>query len=142
MAASSSEQLIEHSKEETSLPAENKELIVIVTTEGPGPTLGSDVRAEVPSSNGAANSPLPTKALEEEEEEEEATPTPPESSSLSSENGTVTVATTEEESLSVLLRHIRTDRGGEPGKGSDQGQVQLLAPKRFFNSQNQAVKER
>lgn len=139
MAASSSEQLIEHSKEETSLPAENKELIVIVTTEGPGPTLGSDVRAEVPSSNGAANSPLPTKALEEEEE---ATPTPPESSSLSSENGTVTVATTEEESLSVLLRHIRTDRGGEPGKGSDQGQVQLLAPKRFFNSQNQAVKER
>lgn len=129
MAASSSEQLIEHSKEETSLPAENKELIVTMTMEGPGPTLGSDVRAEAPSSNGAANSPLPAKALEEEEE---ATPTPPESSSLSSENGTVTVATTEEESLSVLLRHIRTDRGpdrgGEPGKGSDQVQVQLLTP--------------
>lgn len=142
MAASSSEQLIEHSKEETSLPAENKELIITMTTEGPGPMLGSDVRAEVPSSNGTANSPLPAKALEEEEEDEEATPTPPESSSLSSENGTVTVATTEEESLSVLLRHIRTDRGpdrgGEPGKGSDQVQVQLLAPERQ-NSQNQAV---
>ncbi len=125
MAESSSEPAaaadlqIEHNKEEPPLPVESvsKELIVTMTTEGPGLTPGSDVGAEVPSSNGAADSPLPAKVPEEEEE---ATPTPPESSSLSSENGTVTAVTTEEESLSALLRHIKAeggqDRGGELGK--------------------------
>lgn len=129
MAESSSEPaaaadlLIERGREEPSLPAESisKELIVTTTTEGP------DVGAEVPSSNGAADSPLPARVPEEE-----ATPTPPESSSLSSENGTVTAITTEEESLSVLLGHIKTeggrDRGGEPGKRSDQVQDRPFDP--------------
>lgn len=120
-SAAATDLLITQSKDETSLPAESKELTVTMTTEGLQPR----VTAEVPSSNGATDTPLPVRA-EEEEEEDEATPTPPESSSLSSDIGTVTVATTEEESLLVLLRHIKTDRlvdqGGEPGKGSDQGQ--------------------
>lgn len=110
MAESSSEltaadQLIQHNKEEPLLPV-SKELIVTVTTEG------SAVGAGVPSSNGAADSRLPAKVLEEEE----ATPTPPESPSLSSENETVTAATTEEDSLSDLLRHAKTDGGRETGK--------------------------
>lgn len=91
--------------EETSFPAENKELILPTTKTG----------AVVPSSN-AANSLFPATAVDDDDEE--ATPTPPESSSLSSENGTMTLATTEEESLSVLLRG-RTDGGGEAGKRSD-----------------------
>lgn len=84
---------IERSKEEPSLPAESvsKELLVTAATERSG--------AEAPSSNGAADTPLPAKVPDEEEEE--ATPTPPESSSLSSEFGTVTAVTTEEESLSA-----------------------------------------
>lgn len=133
MAASSSEPaadlLIECSKAEPSPPSESvsKELIVTVMREGPGPAPRSDVVSEVPSSNGAADGPLPARVLEEE-----ATPTPPESSSLSSENGTVTAITTEEESLSVLLGHIKTeggqDRGGEPGKRSDQVQDRLIGP--------------
>lgn len=98
MATSSSELIV--CGEEETLPAENKEVFVAVTT----------VRDEVLSST-ATSSPVPDK----EEEEEEATPTPPESSSLSSETGTVTLATTEE-SLSVLLRHLKTDGGGETGK--------------------------
>lgn len=98
MATSSSELIV--CGEEETLPAEKKELFVAVTT----------VRDEVLSST-ATNSPVPDK----EEEEEEATPTPPESSSQSSETGTVTLATTEE-SLSVLLRHLKTDGGGETGK--------------------------
>ncbi|XP_076610193.1 ubiquitin carboxyl-terminal hydrolase MINDY-1 [Chaetodon auriga] len=125
MAESSSEApaadlLIERSKEEPPVPAESisKELIVSMTTEGPGPTPGTDAGAEGPSRNGAADSPLPSRVLEEE-----ATPTPPESSSLSSENGTVTAITTEEESLSTLLRHVKTegrqDRGGETGLDLD-----------------------
>lgn len=116
-SAAATDLLITQSKDETPLPAENKELTVTMTTEG----LQPHVRAEVPSSNGATDTPLPVRA--EEEEEDKATPTPPESSSLSSDIETVTVATTEEESLLVLLRHIKTDRlvdqGGEPGKGSD-----------------------
>ncbi|XP_054461520.1 ubiquitin carboxyl-terminal hydrolase MINDY-1 [Anoplopoma fimbria] len=100
--------LIEHNKEDNI----SKELIVTTATGG---------STEVPSSNGAADSPLPTKVLKEEEEE--ATPTPPDTSSLSSENGTITAVTTEEESLSVLLRHIKTEggqeRGGEPGLDLD-----------------------
>lgn len=98
MATSSSEPIF--CGEGETLPAENKDLVVAVTA----------VRDEVLSST-ATKSPVPDK----EEEEEEATPTPPESSSLSSETGTVTLATTEE-SLSVLLRHIKTDGGGETGK--------------------------
>lgn len=114
MAASRSEppaaadQLMEPSKEEMCLPSENKELIVTTTMEELG----------VQSSNDAAA---------DTREEVEATPTPPESSSLSSENGTVTVATTEEESLSVMLKHIKTNRWPdeerEPGKGWDQVQL-------------------
>lgn len=121
MAASRSEppaaadQLMEPSKEEMCFPAENKELIVTMTVE----------ELDVQSNNAATDT----------REEEEATPTPPESSSLSSENGTVTVATTEEESLSVMLKHIKTDRWpereGEPGKGRGQGQ---LFPENHFVS--------
>lgn len=116
MAASRSEtpaaadQLMEPSMEEMCFPAENKELIVTMTVE----------ELDVQSNSAAADT--------REEEEEEATPTPPESSSLSPENGTVTVATREEESLSVMLNQIKTDRQpdreGEPGKG--RGQVQLF----------------
>lgn len=127
-SAAATDLLITQSKDETSLPAESKELTVTMTTVGQQP----HVRAEVPSNNGDTDTPLPVRA--EEEEEEEATPTPPESSSLSSDIETATVATTEEESLLVLLRHIKTgrlvDQGGEPGKGPDQGQdgglVQVL----------------
>lgn len=140
MAASSSEpsaaaDLIQHDKRETPFPSDNNELFVTMTTEVPGPALGSDARAELTSSDSATTSLIPAKALEEEEEEE-ATPTPPESSSLSSENGTVTVATTEEESLSVLLgRNVTNggpDGGREPGKSSDQVQDLSLAPSRPF----------
>lgn len=135
MAESSSEPaaaadlLIEQNKDDPAGPAGSisKELIVTTTTEGPGPAPGSDVGAEVPSTNGATDSPLPAKVFEEE-----ATPTPPDTSSLSSENDTVTAVTTEEESLSVLLKHIKTeggqDREGEPGKQSDQVQNQLIDP--------------
>lgn len=125
-SAAATDLLITQSEDETPLPAESKELTVTMTTEGLQPHVG----AEVPSSNGATDTPLPVRA----EEEDEATPTPPESSSLSSDIETVTVATTEEESLLVLLRQIKTDsmvdQGGEPGKGSDQGRdgglVQVL----------------
>lgn len=115
--AAAADLLIEHNKEEPSLPAESasKELIITTTTEG------SDVGAKVPSSNGAAESPPTAKVLKEEEEE--ATPTPPDTSSLSSENGTMTAVTTEEESLSAILRHIKTeggqDRDGETGLDLD-----------------------
>lgn len=123
-SAAETDLLITQSKDETSLPAESKELTDTMTTAG----LQPHVRAEVPSSNGDTDTPLPVRA---EEEEDEATPTPPESSSLSSDIETATVATTEEESLSVLLRHIKTERvvdqGGEPGKESDQGQDGGLA---------------
>ncbi|XP_033493228.1 ubiquitin carboxyl-terminal hydrolase MINDY-1 isoform X1 [Epinephelus lanceolatus] len=114
--AAAADLVIEQNKDEVSLPAESvsKELIVTMTTDV------SDVRAEALSSNGVADSPLPAKALKEEEEEE-ATPTPPDSSSLSSEDGTITAITTEEESLSALLRHIKSEGGqdrGEPGERS------------------------
>lgn len=103
----------EPDSEETPFPAENKELIVTATKIG----------ATVLSSS-ATNSLFPAKAVDEDEE---ATPTPPESSSLSSENGTMTLATTEEESLSVLLRH-RPNGGGETGKRSDQIQDPNVVP--------------
>ncbi|KAM7373743.1 hypothetical protein PAMP_008572 [Pampus punctatissimus] len=89
------------------LPAESisKELMVTMAMEG------SAVRARVPSSNGAADSPPP------------APPTPLELSPLSSENRTAAATTTEEESLSTLLRHIKSEggaeRGGEPGLDVD-----------------------
>ncbi len=111
--AAAADLLIEQNKEEPSLPAEStfKELIVTMTTERSGPVLASDVGIRFPSSNGATESP--GKVLEEE-----ATPTPPES--LLSDNGTVTTATTEEESLSVVLRNMKAERGqdreGESGK--------------------------
>ncbi|XP_067469010.1 ubiquitin carboxyl-terminal hydrolase MINDY-1 [Thunnus thynnus] len=119
MAESSSEPtaadlLIRRNEEPPSLPAESisKELMVTMTTEG------SEVRTEVLSSNGTADSPLPAIVLKEE-----APPTPPESSPPSSENGTMMAATTEEESLSTLLRHIKfeggVERGGEPGLDVD-----------------------
>lgn len=119
MAESSSEPtaadlLIQCNNEPPPLPAESisKELMVTMTTEG------SEVRTEVPSSNGANDSPLPAIVLKEE-----APPTPPESSPPSSENGTTTAATTEEESLSALLRQIKSEggveRGGEPGLDVD-----------------------
>lgn len=94
----------------------SKELIVNTTTE-----VSANLGTENPSSNGAADSHLPTKVLKEEE----ATPSPPESTSpsLSSENGTLTAVTTEEETLSVLLRQIKAEggagRGGEPGLDLD-----------------------
>ncbi|XP_029282210.1 LOW QUALITY PROTEIN: ubiquitin carboxyl-terminal hydrolase MINDY-1 [Cottoperca gobio] len=105
MAGSSSapaaDLLMELNKEE--LPAESVSKELNVTTQ------------VAPSSNDGADSPLHAKVREEEEEE--ATPTPPDSSSLSSENGTMTAITTEEESLSVLLRHNKAEggqgRGGE-----------------------------
>lgn len=103
--ASPSSAPTEPDREETSFPAENKELILPTTKTG----------AAVLSSS-ATNSLFPATAVDDDDEE--ATPTPPESSSLSSENGTMTLATTEEESLSVLLRG-RTDGGGEAGKRSD-----------------------
>ncbi|KAM8767661.1 ubiquitin carboxyl-terminal hydrolase MINDY-1 isoform 1-T2 [Acanthopagrus schlegelii] len=118
--AAAADLLIEQNKDDPSGPAGSvsKELIVTTTTEGPGPMPGSDVGAEGPSTNGAADSPLTAKVFEEE-----ATPTPPDTSSLSSENDTVTAVTTEEESLSILLRNIKTgggqDRGGEPGLDLD-----------------------
>lgn len=107
--------------EETSFPAENKELILPTTKIG----------ATVLSSS-AANSLFPATAVDDDDEE--ATPTPPESSSLSSENGTMTLATTEEESLSVLLRG-RADGGGEAGKRPDQLQdlgFDLLSQQNFI----------
>lgn len=122
MAESSSQPaadlLIERHKEEPSLPAESisKELILTAAPEGPE----LDVGAEAARSNGDAGSPLPVEVLKEEA-------TPPESS-LSSENGTVTTVTIEEDTLSALLRHIKTEggqgRGGEPGKRPDQVQDQ------------------
>lgn len=117
--AAAADVLIEHNKEEPSLPAEtvSKELIVTTATK--------DVGAEVPSSNGAADGPHPAKVPKEEEEE--ATPTPPDSSSLSSENGTITAVTTEEESLSALLRHIKTEAGQDRG-------ASLSFSKNFINS--------
>ncbi|XP_054878535.1 ubiquitin carboxyl-terminal hydrolase MINDY-1 isoform X1 [Poeciliopsis prolifica] len=59
----------------------------------------------------------------EPEEDDEATPTPPESSPSLSENETMTIATTEDETLSVQLRHIKTEggagRGAEPAPDPD-----------------------
>lgn len=122
MAESSSEPsagtelLIKHNKEEPLLTQEtsSKELNVTMMTE---------LRAEVPSSNGAADGHLPSKATAE------ATPTPPESlPSLSSENGTLNTVTTEEDD--TLLRHVKTeerpDRGGDGGRRINQVQPVIL----------------
>ncbi|MED6278608.1 hypothetical protein CHARACLAT_025654, partial [Characodon lateralis] len=94
--------LIGRSKEEPSL---SKETNVTMTTGG------SDQGAKVPNSSSKADRPLPTRAPEEDEE---ATPTPPESSPSLSENETLTIATTEDETLSVRLRHIKAESG--PGR--------------------------
>ncbi|KAM7384933.1 hypothetical protein PAMA_012017 [Pampus argenteus] len=99
------DRLIQRNNEPQFLPTESisKELMVTMAMEG------SAVRAGVPSSNGAANSPLP------------APPTPLELSPLSSENRTAAAATTEEES--TLLRHIKSEggaaQGGDPGLDVD-----------------------
>ncbi|MEQ2165155.1 Ubiquitin carboxyl-terminal hydrolase MINDY-1 [Goodea atripinnis] len=94
--------LIGRSKEEPSL---SKVTNVTMTTGG------SDQGAKVPNSSSKADRPLPTRAPEEDEE---ATPTPPESSPSLSENETLTIATTEDETLSVQLRHIKAESG--PGR--------------------------
>ncbi|XP_017285136.1 ubiquitin carboxyl-terminal hydrolase MINDY-1 isoform X2 [Kryptolebias marmoratus] len=103
--------LIEPSRKEPSLSTDSssKEMDPSAKMEG------SDHRAKAPSSNGASNSPLPVS-------EEEATPTPPESSPSPSENETLTIITTEDETLSVPLRHNKTggpDRGGQSGLDQD-----------------------
>ncbi|KAK9527084.1 hypothetical protein VZT92_015746 [Zoarces viviparus] len=102
MAESSTAPLTDHNSEEPPPPKEGVSKELIVTADGP----------------------LPANVLMEAEQEE-ATPTPPDSSSLSSENGTITAVTTEEESLSVLLRHAKAeegrDRGAEPGLDLDLG---------------------
>uniref|UniRef100_A0A1A8CR78 Ubiquitin carboxyl-terminal hydrolase n=1 Tax=Nothobranchius kadleci TaxID=1051664 RepID=A0A1A8CR78_NOTKA len=97
---------IEQSKEEPGLTGSvSKETVVTMATEG------FDHSSRVESSNGAADSPRPVH------EEDEATPTPPESSPSLSENMTVTLVTTEDETLSVQLKHIKT--GGESGLDQD-----------------------
>ncbi|XP_062414471.1 ubiquitin carboxyl-terminal hydrolase MINDY-1 isoform X2 [Pungitius pungitius] len=94
--------VMELNKEEPPPPVDSFKRLIVTTA------------TEVTSSNGASTGPLPAKVLEEV-----ATPTPPNLSSLSSENGTITGVTTEEESLSVLPRHVKAeggqDRGGETG---------------------------
>lgn len=130
MAESSSEPsaatdlLTERSKDEPTVGSESfsKELIVTVTAEGS--------ELEAPSSNGTTDPALVAKVYQKDEEE--ATPTPPESSpSPSSENGTLTTVTTEEETLSALLRHIKTEggpeRGGVPGLDLDLEESSSLA---------------
>nr|XP_020477162.1 uncharacterized protein LOC109972556 [Monopterus albus]XP_020477163.1 uncharacterized protein LOC109972556 [Monopterus albus]XP_020477164.1 uncharacterized protein LOC109972556 [Monopterus albus]XP_020477165.1 uncharacterized protein LOC109972556 [Monopterus albus]XP_020477166.1 uncharacterized protein LOC109972556 [Monopterus albus]XP_020477167.1 uncharacterized protein LOC109972556 [Monopterus albus]XP_020477168.1 uncharacterized protein LOC109972556 [Monopterus albus]XP_020477169.1 unc len=92
----------------------SKEPMVTVTADGLGSTMESDVGTQVSSSNEVR--PLHAVVLKEKEEEED-TPTPPESSSLSSENGTITCITTEEESVSTLLRLIKTEGGQDGGPG-------------------------
>ncbi|KAL6100279.1 mindy1 [Pungitius sinensis] len=94
--------VMELNKEEPPPPVDSFKRLIVTTA------------TEVTSSNGAATGPLPAEVLEEV-----ATPTPPNLTSLSSENGTISGVTTEEESLSVLLRHVKAeggqDRGGETG---------------------------
>ncbi|XP_029369955.1 ubiquitin carboxyl-terminal hydrolase MINDY-1 isoform X3 [Echeneis naucrates] len=99
----------------------SKELIVTIATEEPARMQTLDLRDNVLSSNGDADSPLPGKDLKEE-----VTPTPAESSMASSENGIVTMVTTvttEEEDVSTLLRHTETfggqNRAGDPGLDLD-----------------------
>lgn len=132
MAESSSEPaaaahvLMKHSKEEPSFSTEtSKELIVTMATEALGQTPGPDVSIEVRSGN--SDSPLPKVPKEEEA-------TPPESSPLSPENGTITTVTTEEESVSDLLRHIKTEEGqeGDPGKSLDQVPLEKEIKKQKF----------
>ncbi|XP_032435830.1 ubiquitin carboxyl-terminal hydrolase MINDY-1 isoform X2 [Xiphophorus hellerii] len=100
--------LIGRSKEEPSLNTESrsKEMNDSVFTDG------SDREAKVQK-----------VSSKEPEEDDEATPTPPESSPSLSENETMTIATTEDETLSVQLRHIKTEggagRGAEPAPDPD-----------------------
>lgn len=120
MAASSSELtaaadvLIEHSKEEPTFSTENsKELIVTTATEG----------MEVQSGN--------SDGLHHTKVQKEAESTSPE---VSPENGTPT--TTEEESVSGLLRHMKTEKGqdGDPGKSLDQVLREVLEKeKKYIN---------
>ncbi|XP_041867818.1 ubiquitin carboxyl-terminal hydrolase MINDY-1 [Melanotaenia boesemani] len=102
--------LIEHSKEEPALIKESppKELIVTMTMEE------LHLETKVPRSNGAADNSLSAKVPEEE-----ATPTPPESSPSPSENETLTIGTTEDETLSVLPTHIKTEGGADREPGLD-----------------------
>ncbi|XP_015230532.1 PREDICTED: protein FAM63A [Cyprinodon variegatus] len=78
-------------------------------------TGGSDQEAKVPNSKSKAERSIQAR---EPEEDEEPTPTPPESSPSLSENETLTIATTEDETLSVQLGHVGTERtlgsGGDP----------------------------
>ncbi|PWA33321.1 hypothetical protein CCH79_00014099 [Gambusia affinis] len=94
--------LIGRSKEEPSLNTESrsKEMNDSIFTDG------SDREAKVHN--------VSSKELEEDDE---VTPTPPESSPSLSENETMTIATTEDETLSVQLRHIKTEGGA--GKGAE-----------------------
>uniref|UniRef100_M4AS65 Ubiquitin carboxyl-terminal hydrolase n=1 Tax=Xiphophorus maculatus TaxID=8083 RepID=M4AS65_XIPMA len=96
--------LIGRSKEEPSLNTESrsKEMNDSVFTDG------SDREAKVQK-----------VSSKEPEEDDEATPTPPESSPSLSENETMTIATTEDETLSVQLRHIKTEGGAEPAPDPD-----------------------
>ena len=89
----------------------SKELMINPAMEGSGGTPGSHLGPEVLSSNGDADGPLPTKALQVKE----TAPVAPES-----ENGTMAEG---EKNVLALLRHIETegepDQGGDPGKGPD-----------------------
>ncbi|KAM3595738.1 uncharacterized protein V6R79_001898 [Siganus canaliculatus] len=114
MAESSSEPptaplLVGH-KEDPPAESLSKEVIVTTGTEGSGVTPGPDAIVEVLRSNGAADSPLPAKVLQDQEEEggEKATATPLNTASVPSESGTA-ADTTEEES--ALLGPGRTDGG-------------------------------
>lgn len=118
MAESSSEPksaadvLIEHGKEKPTFSTEtSKEFSVTVAADGPGRTLDLDIRVEAQSGN--SDGPLHAKVQKEEETT---------STESSPENGTITTITKEEESVSVLLRHMKTEGGedGDPGKSPDQ----------------------
>ncbi|KAM4724911.1 ubiquitin carboxyl-terminal hydrolase MINDY-1 [Anableps anableps] len=105
--------LIGRSKEEPSLNAES-------LSKGMTETVAAD-GARVQNSKSKTDESVPAR---EPEEDGEATPTPPESSPSLSENETMTLATTEDETLSVPLRRIKTEggagRGGEPAPDLDQ----------------------
>lgn len=109
--------LIGRSKEEPSLNTESrsKEMNDSIFTDG------SDREAKVHN--------VSSKELEEDDE---VTPTPPESSPSLSENETMTIATTEDETLSVQLRHIKTEggagKGAEPGKSASRINKCLFQP--------------
>ncbi|XP_026205550.1 ubiquitin carboxyl-terminal hydrolase MINDY-1 [Anabas testudineus] len=125
MAESSSEPksaadvLIEHGKEKPTFSTEtSKEFSVTVAADGPGRTLDLDIRVEAQSGN--SDGPLHAKVQKEEETT---------STESSPENGTITTITKEEESVSVLLRHMKTEGGedGDPGLDLDLEESSSLA---------------